>query len=386
MIRYGEVGQRMSQDKKMKFYEQATTYDYYNVQETEATLTELFSTFKRKSKQRSDELLPNGTKYTVEKKKLQEFYMLDKEMREALKDGEAMVEILGTFQTLRQTIDKQISDDLIDLKKEISFYENVARSSERQIQQGDYGQAPAPYKNSWQNVAFTDAVITAIESGKSYITWTTGDRAASMANLDNSFKSVKVRHTKPKFLNESGSNKYAVNATDLHGASIRKSVSEKELYEMIGKDYADIAVEKLGKKDQEVELTDVLVPHKGRRLLYDKIIPSVAKRVAKTLGVRPPIKSKIILEQNAIVPKFGEKAKHKTQEVWLMELPKSFEKIHELPLYMPSLMPQQNIPQANTNIMNRLQDSYFTMPKMRVGASKASQARDLEPENSYFNN
>jgi hypothetical protein len=307
-----------------------------------------------------------------------------------IKENQKMLDILNPimdeFSEIRDKINNEISRGTSKFNEKISVLESITDKYELNVSMGGFGQSPAPYKNSWQNRVFADAVQKAVEQGHTYLTWTTGKRSAEMANIDQHFNSVKVRYTKDKFLNKDASNQYSVLAIDKNGQPTRKSTDEDGLKKLIGKDYAKEAIDRLNSEMKEVELTDIKVPHQGRRLLYDTIIPSVAKRMAKIFGTRPPTKAKIILQENAIAPKYGEKAGHKTQEVWVMELPIGKDKLHELPLYMPSLMPQQNIPQANTNIMNRLQGSYFTMPKMRVGASKASQARDLEPENSYFNN
>ena len=73
------------------------------------------------------------------------------------------------------------------------------------------------------------------------------------------------------------------------------------------------------------------------------------------------------------------------REVWVMELPIGTEKLHELQLYMPSMMPLQNIPVMPKSMKER-QTMYFAKPQVRIAPSKASQARELEPENSYFKN
>jgi hypothetical protein len=301
--------------------------------------------------------------------------------------------LMDGFTDLKTKVFKGVNNKTTKIDEKISRLESITDKVEQQIENGEFGQSPAPFKNSWQHRAFADAVQMAVEQGHTYLTWTTGKRSAEMANLDNTFHSVEVRYTKKGFLEPDGSNKYSIHALPKDNVgSIKKSLSEEELKDLIGKDYAKEAITRLEKSDKpitanKVELTNILVPHKGRRTLYDTILPSVAKRIAKTLGTRPPTKAKMITREWGVVPqKVGDKARHITQEVWVMELPIGKEKLHELPLYMPSMMPQQNIPQANTNIMNRLQSNNILSPKMSISPSKASQARDLEPENSYFKN
>ncbi len=305
----------------------------------------------------------------------------------AKKQKRKLEDILDEWEETRELIASKVANSVKKINDEIHLLEDAVEKYESSKQ------SPAPFKNSWQHRAFADAVQMAVEQGHTYLTWTTGKRSAEMANLDNTFHSVEVRYTKKGFLEPDGSNKYSIHALPKDNVgSIKKSLSEEELKDLIGKDYAQEAITRLEKSDKpitanKVELTNILVPHKGRRLLYDTILPGVAKRIAKTLGTRPPTKAKMITREWGVVPqKVGDKARHITQEVWVMELPIGKEKLHELPLYMPSMMPQQNIPQANTNIMNRLQSEYFLSPKMSISPSKASQARDLEPENSYFKN
>ena len=300
---------------------------------------------------------------------------------------------MDEFSEIRDKINNEVYRETSKFDEKINRLESITDKVEQQIESGEFGQSPAPFKNSWQHRAFVDAVQMAVEQGHTYLTWTTGKRSAEMARLDNTFESVEVRYTSKGYLKPDGSNKYAINAVgkDQFGENtIRKSLSEEELIELIGKDYAQEAITRLEKSDKpitsnKVELTDIVVPHKGRRLLYDSILPSIAKRIAKTLGTRPPTKAKIILQENAIVPERGKKAGHKTQEVWVMELPIGTEKLHELQLYMPSMMPLQNIPVMPKSMKER-QTMYFAKPQVRIAPSKASQARELEPENSYFKN
>ena len=341
-------------------FNMAKSKDYYNFQEIDTMLNGMWGALGR------NKLLEQQTKF------------------DAVVDG---------FMVVREDIAHKVFNETKKVDEKISRLESITDKVEQQIESGEFGQSPAPFKNSWQHRAFADAVQMAVEQGHTYLTWTTGKRSAEMANLDNTFHSVEVRYTKKGFLEPDGSNKYSIHALPKDNVgSIKKSLSEEELKDLIGKDYAQEAITRLEKSDKpitanKVELTNILVPHKGRRLLYDTILPGVAKRIAKTLGTRPPTKAKMITREWGVVPqKVGDKARHITQEVWVMELPIGKEKLHELPLYMPSMMPQQNIPQANTNIMNRLQSNNILSPKMSISPSKASQARDLEPENSYFKN
>ncbi|NBV57979.1 MAG: hypothetical protein EBR72_09345, partial [Bacteroidetes bacterium] len=336
--------------------------DYENVREIDMRLNGLWSTL--------NQLQRPNYEPKVESKKI---------LKEIKKYNDKLDHFIDDWAELRINIDNQVSDATRKIDFELSEVRSITDQYEFNVEMGGFGQSPAPFKNSWQHRAFADAVQMAVEQGHTYLTWTTGKRSAEMARLDNTFESVEVRYTAKGYLKPDGSNKYAINAVgkDQFGENtIRKSVSESELKDLIGKDYAQEAITRLEKSDKpitanKVELTDIVVPHKGRRLLYDSILPSVAKRIAKTLGTRPPTKAKIILQENAIVPERGKKAGHKTQEVWVMELPVGKEKLHELQLYMPSMMPLQNIP-AMPRSMKEGQTMYFAKPQIRIAPSKAS--------------
>ena len=181
----------------------------------------------------------------------------------------------------------------------------------------DDRQANAPYKKSYVSRALADSIVNAWNEGKKYITWVTGERNAKMNQLDQHFTSVQVQQ---------GFGDMKVLAESRSGRIIRKTVKdEEELARVIGKDAAKIAKEKLRQKatGESVEMADIEVQHLGRRQFYDKKVVEAAKRLAKVMGTRPPMKSKIQL-----------KTPDRTQEVWLMELP---ETKPELPMYMPDI-------------------------------------------------
>ena len=297
--------------------------------------------------------------------------------------------LMDGFTDLRTKVIKDVnSNATAKLDEKISRLEKIAEKVEQQIESGEFGQSPAPFKNSWQGRILTDEIQKAVENGDKYLSWNTGEMSAKMANLDQNFKSVEVRYTKSDFINKDGSNLYAVTATKNEGGTIKRSTDAKGLQGLVGKDYSKEAITRLEKNNvvswmNKVELTDIVVPHTGRRILYDKVVVDVAKRMAKIMGTRPPMKSKVILKRNAVVPERGGKAKAETAEVWVMELPESSEKLSQLPLYMPSMMPMKKMPSV-TSPLGLLNPSKPTGFEFKAKTSRASQARDLEPDNPYF--
>jgi len=113
--------------------------------------------------------------------------------------------------------------------------------------------------------------------------------------------------------------------------------SAKGLELWIGKEAAKKAIEQLDKDPNgEVNITNLNLQNQGMRNFYDRDMVEAAKQIAKHLGVRPPIKSKVS-GQNVLATRTA------THSAWVMELPKAKsnhdEIISRMPLYMPDINP-----------------------------------------------
>lgn len=388
MFKFSAVPSRKSSEKRIELYDLIQAKDHHSFRKIENYLIDLRGTFKAKMNQRGLELLNGGDSKLADSKQLEAFYKLDKEYNLTQEYLDKADDVLNKFGVLKMEVAREAEDSTLKLQKELSLAQDIYNKFEQQVEMGDFGQSPAPFKNSWQGRILTDEISKAVENGDKYLSWNTGEMSAKMANLDQNFKSVEVRYTKSDFINKDGSNLYAVTATKNEGGTIKRSTDEKGLQELVGKDYSNEAITRLEKNNvvswmNKVELTDIVVPHTGRRILYDKVVVDVAKRMAKIMGTRPPMKSKVILKKNAVVPERGGKAKAETAEVWVMELPESSEKLSQLPLYMPSMMPMKKMPSVTSplGILNTGKPTGF---EFKAKTSRASQARDLEPDNPYF--
>lgn len=210
-------------------------------------------------------------------------------------------------------------------------------------------QSAAPMKKSWHSRGLAEAINNAWKEGRRYVTWVTGERSAQQNRLDEHFNFVNVtkldgKVEKDKLGNavpDSGT-QYKIHAESKTGRSVRRSIKDAdELAKTIGKDAADHAVKELrgAEAGTQIAVHDVEKPHTGRRIFYDKMVVDAAKRFAKVMGTRPPIKTEIALldrDSTAAVgthDEFG-KVKIPTQQVWLMELPSDKP---QLPLYMPNV-------------------------------------------------
>lgn len=388
MFKFSAVPYRKSSEKRLALYDLIQAKDHNSFRKIENFLIDLRGVFKAKMNQRGLELLNGSDSKLADPKQLEAFYKLDKQFNLALEYIDKADDVMNDFGVLKMEVARKAEDSTLKLQKELSLAQGVYNKFEQRVEMGDFGQSPAPFKNSWQGRILTDEIQKAVENGDKYLSWNTGEMSAKMANLDQNFKSVEVRYTKSDFINKDGSNLYSVTAIKNDGITIKRSTDAKGLQGLVGKDYSKEAITRLEKNNEvswmnKVELTDIVVPHTGRRILYDKVVVDVAKRMAKIMGTRPPMKSKVILKRNAVVPERGSKAKAETAEVWVMELPESSEKLSQLPLYMPSMMPMKKMPSV-TSPLGILDNSKPTGFEFKPKTSRASQARDLEPDNPYF--
>jgi hypothetical protein len=199
----------------------------------------------------------------------------------------------------------------------------------------------APFKKSWHSMALKQAISNAIKENRKYIGWTTGDQAAEMFKLDKFYNDIVVTYndasnpsearydvglwTSGSFKNGDGSDRDIFNR------------SAKVLEQFIGKEATKQAVEELKKNPRgEVNITDLHLKNKGMRNFYDRDLVDAAKQIAKALGVRPPIKTKIV-GQNVL-----ENRSDNQYDSWVMELPQAAtgnhdEIISRMPLYMPAI-------------------------------------------------
>ena len=261
-------------------------------------------------------------------------------------------------------------------------------------------QSDAPFKNSWRHRMLSELIKKAMEGGFKHISWVTGARSSEMNRLDQHFSTVLVREIEPPvqtldgvelppILDQSVAKKYVINAKHLNGSSTRKTVNRDELVQLIGKDYANEAINKLEKGDytyggsKNVELLDIKKPHEGRRRSYDVMLPQTAGRIAKIIGSRKPTKGRLFISDNAV----------KThQEVWVMELPDNMGDVEKIPLYMPMTakeIPPSPDPKLITNFYFAGEQGGTALGGKMAGKTVEAYldgGNEEETENSYFKN
>ncbi len=150
----------------------------------------------------------------------------------------------------------------------------------------------APFKKTWHELVFKQMLRKAAESGKDWLTWTTGEQQAERYDLS--------KHVEHIVLQKGSGDKNYLAAYDHSGRRVvDKMVEPKELAEYVGKD----AAQKLEAQEWKPYTTenhsglavtqdskilrglDLKVGGEGMKGFYDEIIPRFADKYLKKYGV-----------------------------------------------------------------------------------------------------
>ena len=145
------------------------------------------------------------------------------------------------------------------------------------------GVPDAPYKDTkdWTALALKRVMRHAANNNYDGVTWTTGDQQADRYDLSKRVSSIKADQ-----YNIADENGWRLNVKGKNGDSIpmpRHYLSDDELADHVGKDMAKKIIDSNG---GEFHGLDLKVGGEGMRKYYDEIVPSVAKELAKTHGVK----------------------------------------------------------------------------------------------------
>lgn len=206
-------------------------------------------------------------------------------------------------------------------KKRIS--DGIGTDEDWRIVEETAGQVPdAPFKKSWQELAFKKALRYAIENGFDAISWDTGATNADRYDLSKQISSLQYKK------NENGN--YDLHPFGLDGFEISddsfKNLSESDLEETIGKDIAQKIVNEEGESKKggfnKLSGVDLKVGGEGMAGFYDKILPAFVKKYIKKWGAAlgtssVTIKSRFKIEENRGL--FEVYAKDKPSDLWTLE-------------------------------------------------------------------
>lgn len=170
-----------------------------------------------------------------------------------------------------------------------------AQSDRGQRLRDDQNIPSMPFQKSWPELLFRKSLQQAVESGKDWIGWVTGDEHAAKAPealrkvVDNiSWKEGSEPGTRTVTATKDGKTVFE-GTMDTSGhltSSSREEVQDRHLSEVIGKAMADrVTSETSGSIDGK----DFTVGAAGLKAFYDKIVPNYVKQYAKKWGVKPEL-------------------------------------------------------------------------------------------------
>ena len=146
------------------------------------------------------------------------------------------------------------------------------------------GVPDAPFKTTWHEMVFRRLLAKAVDEGKEWLGWTTGEQQAERYDLSKRVSSIDWGRKGEKF---------DVAAHPINGATIRKDgLTISQVEEFIGKDAAEkIAAGKIkggATYDAAGVLTgpDLKVGGEGMKGFYDKILVDYANKFGKKFGAK----------------------------------------------------------------------------------------------------
>ena len=157
---------------------------------------------------------------------------------------------------------------------------------------GGVGELPpdAPFKKTWPELALKRMLRYAAENGYERVTWTTGETQAERYDLSTQISKARWE---PRGTAEDGRRVGLFEARDANGNRVMNDIlAEDELPDHIGKELADRIIQgsnrhhEAGPVDVTLSDLDLKVGGEGMEGFYDKILPSVANRLAKKFGAR----------------------------------------------------------------------------------------------------
>ena len=313
------------------------------------------------------------------------------EVRAFISDSDGSISV--TYQLLKEKIEKKQLDWIGNELEKAGITQKMADDLFHwHRDNGQFIVPDAPFKKSWHGLALKQAIAHALAEGREYIAWGTGDSMADLFKKDQFYDKIEVRkQVNGKYNIEAWTKNRLTQFRDSNADVSHSNLDQKDLAKYIGAEEASLTVDKLksakpwdSKKSSSglidfdrsvpsVEVLDLEVKNQGMRNFYDRDLPDAAKVIAKQLGVRQPIKSKMASPTG----KFNHPA-------WVMELPKkSPDVLNDLTLYMPDVKAGKLDQKAPRLIWEQMQ---YRSPKFQNFITRKGKPlfADLDEEGNYI--
>jgi len=219
--------------------------------------------------------------------------------------GRRLVNILSPITDQSRTVAIPDSTSEADaIQKAQEFVRNDLKRA------ADVGTVPdAPFKTTWPALAFKRMVRYAAENGFDSIAWTTGEQQAERYDLSKRIDTIdyEIEVFKEPWLSTAENRTYVtiqkggkslfefstdsdgiIKAADL---DYDEQLRDKHISDVVGKELAEKIMkgEYTHKRGDKKRLSglDLKVGGEGMKTFYDKMMPSVAKKLGKRFGARP---------------------------------------------------------------------------------------------------
>jgi hypothetical protein len=200
----------------------------------------------------------------------------------------------------------------------------------RRLQGGSIRAVPdAPFRKDWSLQLFKRALRDAVESGKQWIGWTTGETQAERYDLSKQIGKV-VWNEDTKMLT-------AYDPSQKKTVIQESNITSEKLADYVGKEVAQKLVEQSPDEDMDRQISglDLKVGGEGMKGFYDTILPKeLGKYVAKMGGKVE--KSEIVIEKPSTFTKFTRtpnsvpeiiNVREKTAPIWRVNITPQMENV-----------------------------------------------------------
>ncbi|MEI7578607.1 MAG: hypothetical protein WCJ58_01050 [bacterium] len=134
----------------------------------------------------------------------------------------------------------------------------------------------APFKTTWNELAFKRALLWAVENGFDKVAWTTGEQQAERYDLSKQVSWISYNKNDSQLAFRAGDR-----------TELKNNISPDQLESFVGKDAAKKLLENepmQGTKTVRIEGDDLKVGGEGMKAFYDKIVPTMVNKLAKKFG------------------------------------------------------------------------------------------------------
>ncbi len=200
--------------------------------------------------------------------------------REDNKEVQMLQEYLDAKGKKRIDLERELKNQYPEWKQQYSKFESFAKNKQSLIQDQQSGRvADAPFRTTWPLQLFKRALRDAVDSGKEWVGWTTGETQNDRFDLSKSLDSVEVRRIE-------NSDRVTVYGTKDNNNVITQQSTIDALPDVIGKELADKVVGDLETSNSAFYSgVDLKVGGSGMKGFYDNMLPKeIGKYVSKFKG------------------------------------------------------------------------------------------------------